>query len=125
MKDFYVCGVCGNVVEKIKDSGVPIICCGQPMNKMEVQSTDSTNEKHVPLIEVDGTKVKVTVGSTLHPMTKEHHISMIVLETDNDMKRQFLDHEGEPVAYFNVCEGEKVLRAYELCNIHGLWKSEE
>lgn len=125
MKDFYICEVCGNIVEKIKDSGVPVICCGKPMVKMVPKSTDATTEKHVPLIEVEGSKVTVTVGSTLHPMLPEHHIAMIVLETDQGTKRQFLDHEGEPKACFTIGEDEEVLRAFELCNIHGLWKSEE
>lgn len=27
----YKCEVCGNVVAKIVDSGVPVMCCGKPM----------------------------------------------------------------------------------------------
>ncbi|NLY81166.1 MAG: desulfoferrodoxin Dfx [Clostridiales bacterium] len=125
MKDFYLCEVCGNIAEKINDTGIPIICCGKPMVKMEPQTTDSTNEKHVPLIDVEGNKVTVTVGSTLHPMVAEHYITMIVLETDQGTKRQFLSPGAEPKACFTIGDDEKVVGAFELCNIHGLWKSEK
>ena len=26
-----ICEICGNEVEFVKDSGAPIICCGEPM----------------------------------------------------------------------------------------------
>lgn len=29
----YVCAICGNEVEFKKDSGAPIICCGEPMTE--------------------------------------------------------------------------------------------
>ncbi len=29
----YVCHICGNEVEFIKDSGAPIVCCGENMVK--------------------------------------------------------------------------------------------
>ena len=28
---YYICKHCGNIVEKVKDKGVPVICCGEPM----------------------------------------------------------------------------------------------
>lgn len=31
----YVCAICGNEVEFVKDSGVPIICCGEEMKEKE------------------------------------------------------------------------------------------
>lgn len=31
----YVCEICGNEVEFVKDSGAPIICCGEPMKDKE------------------------------------------------------------------------------------------
>lgn len=29
----YVCHICGNEVEFVKDSGAPIVCCGENMVK--------------------------------------------------------------------------------------------
>ena len=28
---FYICKHCGNIIAKVKDTGVPVICCGEPM----------------------------------------------------------------------------------------------
>ena len=32
---FYICEHCGNLVGMIHDSGVPMMCCGQKMKKLE------------------------------------------------------------------------------------------
>ncbi|MFA6796429.1 MAG: desulfoferrodoxin, partial [Bacilli bacterium] len=61
---FFLCHKCGNLVQSIRDSGVPIVCCGEDMEKLVAKTADATTEKHVPLIEVNGKNVKVTVGST-------------------------------------------------------------
>ena len=26
---FYICRHCGNVIEKVHDAGVPVVCCGR------------------------------------------------------------------------------------------------
>lgn len=33
-KCVYYCRHCGNVIEKVVDSGVPVICCGEPMAEL-------------------------------------------------------------------------------------------
>ena len=30
---YYICKHCGNIVLKAKDSGVPVVCCGEPMTE--------------------------------------------------------------------------------------------
>lgn len=122
--NFYICRHCGNIVTKVKDSGVPVICCGEPMSLIKANTTDAAQEKHVPVIKQDGDKVTVTVGSTLHPMTEEHHIAWIVLETTQGSQRKCLKPTGEPTACFSLCKEEKVIAAYEYCNLHGLWMAE-
>jgi len=85
---FYYCESCGNIVEMIEDSGIELVCCGDYMQELEPNTTDAANEKHVPVIEVNGNTVKVTVGSTIHPMGDEHHISWIVLYTENGCQEE-------------------------------------
>ena len=51
------------------------------MVELKANSTDAAGEKHVPVITVEGNKVHVVVGSVLHPMTEEHSIQFIALET--------------------------------------------
>jgi len=32
---YYICKHCGNIVEKVKDKGVSVICCGEPMQELQ------------------------------------------------------------------------------------------
>ncbi|NTU89951.1 MAG: desulfoferrodoxin, partial [Actinobacteria bacterium] len=66
---FYVCAHCGNVIVKAHDSGVEVICCGEPMKEMVPNTTDASVEKHVPVVAKDGNTVVVKIGSVEHPMT--------------------------------------------------------
>ena len=43
---YYICKHCGNIVEKVKDKGVPVICCGEPMQELKAGVTDAAVEKH-------------------------------------------------------------------------------
>ena len=124
MKRLFKCMHCGNIAELVKESGVPMVCCGEPMKEMKPNTTDAATEKHGPVIEVSGNEVTVKVGSVEHPMLEEHHIAFIVLETNLGTQRKFLDVTGKPEAKFILAEGETVVAAYEYCNLHGFWKAE-
>ncbi|HIX31964.1 MAG TPA: desulfoferrodoxin [Firmicutes bacterium] len=124
MKKFYRCDHCGIIVGVVEEGGGTLICCGEPMRALEANTTDAAQEKHVPVVEVNGSLVTVTVGSVAHPMLEEHHIAWIALETDQGMQRKVLAPTGEPKAVFALTEGEKPVAAYEYCNLHGLWKKE-
>ncbi|MDO5141737.1 MAG: desulfoferrodoxin family protein [Eubacteriales bacterium] len=119
----YKCMHCGNIIEKIDDSGVPVICCGEPMKQFKAGETDGAMEKHVPVAKVEGDTIRVCVGEVAHPMTEEHHIAFIWLVTDKGVHRAVLDHTGAPEAAFRLAEGEKAEAVYEFCNLHGLWKA--
>ena len=45
---FFVCEHCGNIVEMVKDKGVPVMCCGQKMTELIPGTSDGAAEKHVP-----------------------------------------------------------------------------
>ncbi len=120
---FYVCQHCKNIVVFMNDSGVPVVCCGEPMKELVPNTVDAAKEKHVPVVEKDGNKVKVTVGSVLHPMEDKHYIQFCIVETNKGyMKKEFKPGET-PVAEFLLPEGEEVVAVYEYCNLHGLWKA--
>ncbi|MBO5830977.1 MAG: desulfoferrodoxin [Alistipes sp.] len=119
MTKFYKCNKCGNVAIKVVDSGVPMVCCGEKMELLEPNVVDASGEKHMPVVTLLGDgKIRVEVGSVHHPMTPEHHISFIYVETDNGGIR--VDLKDEPVADIYV-GGENVVAVYEYCNLHGLW----
>ena len=71
---YYVCNHCGNIIEMVKDKGVPVICCGEAMHELKAGVTDAAVEKHVPVYTVDKQHVHVVVGETKHPMLEEHFI---------------------------------------------------
>ena len=122
-KIFFICEHCGNLVEVINDSGVPMMCCGQKMTKLEPGTVDASFEKHIPVVTVDGNTVKVVVGSVEHPMLEEHSILWIYLETDRGGQRKLLEVGKAPEATF-VLADEKPVAAYAYCNLHGLWKAD-
>ena len=121
---FYKCDICGNMVDVVKASGVPMMCCGQKMTELVPGTTDASVEKHVPVIKIDGNKVNVFVGSAEHPMAEEHFIEWIVLETKQGSQRKALKPGAAPSADFVLADGDDVVAAYEYCNLHGLWKAE-
>ncbi len=121
---FYICTKCGKIVEMIKGSPCPTMCCGQPMEELTPNTTDGAHEKHVPVVEIDGNKVTVCVGSAAHPMLEAHYIQWIVLETSCGQQKKVLAPGAEPKAEFLLAEGETAVAAYEYCNLHGLWKKD-
>jgi superoxide reductase len=121
---FYVCKTCGNLVGLIQEGGGKLVCCGKEMEELVPNTVDAATEKHVPVIEVEGNKVTVKVGSVTHPMLPEHFIQWIYLVTKQGAQRKCLAPGEEPVAVFALAEGDEVEAAYEFCNLHGLWKKE-
>ena len=119
---YYVCAHCGNIIEKVKDAGVPVMCCGQKMEEMVPGTTDASVEKHVPVWTVEGNKVIVDVGSVEHPMIPEHFIEWVSLETKQGTQRKHLKPGQAPKVCFTLCEGDEVVAVYEHCNLHGLWR---
>ncbi|MBQ7547813.1 MAG: desulfoferrodoxin [Clostridia bacterium] len=120
---FYKCAHCGQIVAIVKKTGVPVMCCGQAMEEIVPGSVDAAVEKHVPVIDVQGTQVTVTVGSVEHPMLPEHFIEWIALQTANGNQRKTLKAGDAPQVVFAICEGDTVEAAYAYCNLHGLWKA--
>ncbi len=86
-------------------------------------TVDAAKEKHLPVISREGQTVTVTVGSVLHPMTDEHYIAWILLETKSGEARIELQPTDEPVAQFYVAEDDEIIAAYEYCTLHGIWQT--
>lgn len=126
---FYRCPHCGNVIVKTVDSGVNVVCCGEPMELLVPHTEEAGQEKHLPIVNKSckiasqDCSLKVHIGSTPHPMTPEHHIQWVCLEHHRGFQIVRLSESDPPYAEFCSCK-EKPVAVYEYCNIHGLWKSE-
>ena len=120
---FYRCEHCGNIITFVHSAGVPVMCCGQKMTELVPGTTDGAAEKHVPVVEVQGSTVQVKVGSVEHPMLPEHFIQFIAIETKHGSQIKYLQPGEKPQASFVLADGDQLVATYEYCNLHGLWKA--
>lgn len=122
--DLYRCEICGNIVQVLFVGGGELVCCGEPMKKIEIQTRENAMlEKHVPIFMKDENgNDEIRVGEILHPMTQEHYIMLIeaISEDKNFVQIKFLSPEEEPK--MSLCSQTNKMIARELCNIHGLWE---
>ncbi len=119
---FYKCEHCGNVITKLTDKGVPVVCCGTPMTELKAGSVDASKEKHVPIYSLDGNKVFVMVGDVEHPMEAEHYIEWILIETKLGTQMKRLSPGEKPAASFCLATQDALVAVYAYCNLHGLWE---
>ena len=119
---FLVCRHCGNIVAVIRNRGGQIYCCGEEMQELIPGTTEASGEKHIPVYEVKGSTVHVTVGEAEHPMTAEHYIEWICMETEHGIQYAHLKPSDKPKAKFSVCDGDEVRAVYAFCNQHNLWR---
>ena len=108
---FYVCPICGNVINSI---GTALIsCCGITLPPLEPEIPDTEHFINFEKIE-DEYYVTVT-----HPMTKEHYISFLAAISDNGIQFVKLYPEGNWEARFKI---NRVRYLYAYCSKHGLFK---
>lgn len=122
-KLFFICNRCGNIVAMIRDKGIPIKCCGENMQEIIPGATDASEEKHIPVCKKEGGTVTVSVGSVEHPMTPEHYIEWICIESDGGFQYKRLMPNMPPKAKFLLADDENVKAVYAFCNLHSLWKN--
>ncbi len=119
---FFICQTCGNIIAMVKESGVPVVCCGKKMTELVPGTTDASVEKHVPVYTKEGNRVTVKVGSVEHPMAPEHYIEWVSIQTKAGNQRKQLVPGAAPEVCFTLCDGDEVEAVYAYCNLHGLWK---
>ena len=120
--EVYICELCGNIIEVLEGTAGTLACCGQDMILQEENTTDAAQEKHVPVVTVNGVVATVQVGSVAHPMEAQHYIAWIELQQGSKVQRAYLLPSEAPQAVFAIESGVPVaVRAY--CNLHGLWKN--
>lgn len=123
MAEFYLCRHCGNLAGMIHDAGVPMWCCNEKMEKLVPSTAESGGEKHLPVVTVKDHTVSVNVGSVGHPMTPEHLIQWVYLQTERGGQRKNLRPSDDPAVTFAL-DGDKAVAVYAYCNLHGLWMTD-
>ena len=121
MIEFLKCKHCGQIIKKVVDTGVPVICCGEKMEVLTPNTTDAAREKHVPEVSVEKNIVTVKVGSVEHPMTEMQYIEWIIIETSQGSYKYNFKPNDKPECKFLLRDDETFVKAYAYCNLHGLW----
>ena len=107
---FYVCPVCGNIMQSTGEA--VICCCGITLPALEAEESD---EKQAALIEQVEDEYFVSVN---HEMTKQHYISFIAAVRDDGVEIKKLYPEQNAEARFKI-GGTRQILFY--CNHHGLF----
>lgn len=119
---FFRCNRCKKIIAMVNPVEIATICCGEIMKPLVPGTTDGAVEKHLPEVSRNGNEVKVKVGSVDHPMTQEHYIQWICIQTKNGNQRKVLSPNDKPEASFLIYDDDELEAVYEYCNLHGLWK---
>ena len=108
---FYVCPLCGNVIQSTGEALVS--CCGLTLPPLEAEEPDPA---HTPVFEEVEDEWFVTLP---HEMTKQHYISFFAAVSVEGIELVKLYHEGCAEARF---KRRRVRWLYYYCNRHGLYK---
>lgn len=109
--EFYVCPVCGNVIQS---SGEAVVsCCGITLPPLEAEDAD---ENHAVKIERVEDEYFVSID---HEMTKQHYISFIAAIRSDGIEIKKLYPEQNAEARFKISGTKQI---YFYCNRHGLFK---
>lgn len=108
---FYVCPVCGNVLQAAGSAVVS--CCGITLPALEAEDAD---EDHSITIETVEDEHFITVH---HPMTKTHYISFAAFVTSDRIQLVKFYPEGNAETRLQL-RGMGYL--YYYCNRHGLFR---
>lgn len=76
------------------------------MTELVPDSTDAAQEKHVPVVTVEGSMVDVKVGPAPHPMIPEHYIQWVALETTEGCQIKYLEPGQAPEVKFALAPGD-------------------
>ena len=114
---FYQCKKCGKVI--ISKTELKAL---EGFEELKAGVTDAAQEKHVPVVTKKCKQVKVDVGSVTHPMSAEHYIEWIVMETEKGYQVKYLTPTDVPACSFSLGD-DKFVAVYAYCNLHGLWKA--
>jgi len=107
----------------VENSGVPLACCGENMTELIPNTVEASIEKHLPVANIADNILTVEVGSTPHPMTAEHHILIVCIESQNSIQCKHLTIHDAPSMEFCLSK-DKPKAVYAYCNLHGLWKTQ-
>lgn len=110
---FYKCNSCGNVITKLVDSGVPVVCCGKGMTLLQPMPVQDENRHLLPHVTLlDGGVVRLTIHENVLCNVGDNKKMFIYLEFEHggilisDLSKQEIDLSfgcSRPVALYKYC----------------------
>ena len=90
------------------------------------KNTNGAPEKHIPIVDVDGDSVTVTIPHVMDP-EKPHYIQYVWLtNTENGkilLSKMFVaTDESPPTLTVNIPSNVEEVTPMCFCNLHGLWE---
>ena len=108
--NFYVCPICGNLIQS---SGEAVVsCCGITLPPLEAEEAEESHPVKIEKVE-DEYFVRVD-----HEMTKTHYISFIAAVRGDGVEIKKLYPEQNAEVRFKISGTKKI---YYFCNRHGLF----
>lgn len=118
---FYFCNTCGNLMIAALASGVMPYCCGEKMTLLKANTSEGNGEKHLPVVTFNsGHSMTVRIGTLPHPMTAQHNIRFVCVETTQGCIVRYLKEDDLPEVCIRF--NGKPIAVYAYCNVHGLWR---
>ena len=108
---FYVCPICGNVIQSTGEA--VISCCGVTLPVLEAEPGDEAHRLRVERVEDE---YYVTID---HEMSKTHYISFIAAVRDDGYEIKKLYPEWNAEACFKISRTQSL---FYYCNRHGLFQ---
>lgn len=118
---FFLCPKCKKIILPVQESACETFCCGDAMKEIVAGTTDAAREKHVPVVNVEGNVVNVSVGSVHHPMLEKHSIQWVALQSKEGFQIKYLKPGDTPTVSFALSEGDSLETVYAYCDLHSLW----
>lgn len=125
--ELYRCSICGNIAQIVINGAGELVCCGEPMYKLEAKSNDdNANEKHVPIMyKNDSGDTMMQIGKVPHPMDSDHYIEFVeIIPKDKKYLKLFYLYPKDSPS-IKVCTNDEEIEGFAYCNIHGLWKTQD
>ena len=110
---FYVCPVCGNVIHSMGEGVVG--CHGLQLSPLSAEAPD---DRHMIFIERSDDEYYVQID---HAMTKEHYISFVAAEGNDEVQMVKLYPEGKSEVRFKISGVRKI---FFYCNHDGLFSTD-
>ena len=114
---FYQCEKCSKIIASKDELAL------EGWKELIAGSTDAAQEKHVPVAEKKCGRLRVSVGSVMHPATDAHYIEFVAVETKDGYQIKYFAPTDVPEVTFALKAGDEVVAVYAYCNLHGLWKA--